>query len=98
MLSYGDHLVLISSALTSLSMYLLPLFEIPNGVQKTLDFYRSRFFWQCDQIKKKYTLTRWNFICRPKYQGGLGIEVLDIKNYFLLSKWLFKPLNEKGMW
>jgi hypothetical protein len=28
----------------------------------------------------------------------LGIEVLDIKNSSLFSKWLFKLLNEKGMW
>jgi hypothetical protein len=43
-------------------------------------------------------LTRWNIICRPKDQGGLGIEVLDIKNKYLLSKWLFKVLNEEAMW
>jgi hypothetical protein len=45
-----------------------------------------------------YQLTRWNIICWPKDQGGLGIKVLDIKNSCLLSKWLFKLLNEKGMW
>jgi hypothetical protein len=28
----------------------------------------------------------------------MGIEVLDIKNNFLLSKWLFKIINEEGMW
>jgi hypothetical protein len=37
-------------------------------------------------------------ICRPKDQGGLGIEVLDIKNSCPLSKWLFKIINEEGMW
>jgi hypothetical protein len=48
--------------------------------------------------KKKYTLTRWNIICRPKDQGGLGIEVLDIKNICHLCKWLFKLLSEEGVW
>jgi hypothetical protein len=37
-------------------------------------------------------------ICRPNDQGGLGIELLDIKNNCLLSKWLFKIINEEGMW
>ena len=37
-------------------------------------------------------------ICRPKDQGGLGIEVLQIKNRCLLSKWLSKLLNEEGIW
>jgi hypothetical protein len=48
--------------------------------------------------KKKYRLTKWNIVCRPKDQGGLGIKVLDVKNKCLLSKWLFKHLSEEGMW
>jgi hypothetical protein len=28
----------------------------------------------------------------------LGIEVLEIKNRCLLTKWLFKLLNEEGVW
>jgi hypothetical protein len=43
-------------------------------------------------------LTKWSVICRPKDQGGLGVEALDLKNKCLLSKWLFKLLNEEGMW
>jgi hypothetical protein len=48
--------------------------------------------------RKKYSLKRWNIICRPKDQGGLGIEVLDLKNKCLLNKWIFKMLSEEGMW
>lgn len=98
LLSYGDRLVLINSVLTSLPMFMLSFLEIPIGVRKRLDFYRSRFFWQSDEHKKKYRLIKWNIICRPKDQGGLGIEVLDIKNKCLLSKWLFKLLHEEGVW
>jgi hypothetical protein len=77
---------------------MLSFLEIPKGVRKRLDFYRSRFFWQSDETKRKYRLTKWNIICRPKDQGGLGIEVLELKNKCLLSKWLFKLLNEEGVW
>jgi hypothetical protein len=98
LLSYGDRLVLINSVLTSLPMFMLSFLEVPIGVRKRLDFYRSRFFWQSDENKKKYRLTKWNIVCRPKDQGGLGIEVLELKNKCLLSKWLFKLLNEEGVW
>jgi hypothetical protein len=37
-------------------------------------------------------------VCRLRDQGGLGFEVLDVKNNCLLSKWLFKIINEEGMW
>jgi hypothetical protein len=98
LLSYGDRLTLINSVLTSLPMFMLSFLEIPVGVRKRLDFFRSSFFWQTDETKKKYRLTRWNMVCRPKDQGGLGIEVLELKNKCLLSKWLFKILTEEGMW
>jgi hypothetical protein len=47
--------------------------------------------------RKKYRLNKWNIVCRPKDQGGLEIEVHDIKNRCLLSKWLFKLLSEEGV-
>lgn len=34
----------------------------------------------------------------PKNQGGLRILDLDIMNTTLLSKWLWKLFNVKGMW
>jgi hypothetical protein len=37
-------------------------------------------------------------LCQPKIQGGLGIQNLDLQNKYLLSKWLYKLLNEKGLW
>jgi hypothetical protein len=79
-------------------MFMLSFFDLPKGVRKRLNFFQSRFFWQCEENKKKYRLTKWNLICRPKDQGGLGIEVLEIKNSCLLSKWLFKLLSEEGLW
>ena len=58
LMSYGGRLILINSVLTSLPMFLLSFFEVPVGVRKRLDFYRSRFFWQSDEIKRKYRLAK----------------------------------------
>jgi hypothetical protein len=53
-------------------MFILSFLEIPKRVRKRLDFFRSRFFWQSDGHKRKYRLTKWDIICRPKDQGGSG--------------------------
>ncbi|WVZ96489.1 hypothetical protein U9M48_042121 [Paspalum notatum var. saurae] len=58
----------------------------------------SRFYWQNDEHKKKYRLLKWTTLCQPKDMGGLGIQNLDIQSKCLLSKWLFKLLNEDGLW
>jgi hypothetical protein len=44
-LSVGSRLVLINSVLTSLVMFMMSFFEVPRGVLKKIDFYRSRFYW-----------------------------------------------------
>jgi hypothetical protein len=74
LLSVGSRLVLINFVLTSLAIYMLSFFEVPRGVLKELDYYRSRFFWQCDEHNKKSRLTKWSILCRPKDFGGLGIR------------------------
>jgi hypothetical protein len=90
--------VLINSVLSSLPMFMLSFFEVPKGALEKIDYFRSRFFWQHDSQKKKYRLTKWSIMCQPKDQGGLGIQNLEIQNVCLLSKWLFKLINEDGPW
>jgi hypothetical protein len=43
-------------------------------------------------------LTKWSMMCQLKDQGGLGIQNLEIQSQCLLSKWLFKLINEDGLW
>ena len=57
-LSTGGRLTLINSVLSSLPMYMMSFFEIPKGVHKKLDYFRSRFFWQSDEHKRKYHLAK----------------------------------------
>jgi hypothetical protein len=64
----------INSVLASLALFM------PRGILEKIDYYRSRFYWQSDNQKKKYRLARWDIICQPKDQGGLGIHNIDIQN------------------
>jgi hypothetical protein len=98
LLSYGARLVLINSVLSILALFMLSFYEVPKEVLHKLDFYRSRFFWQGDDHKKKYRLTKWGVIYRLKDQGGLGVLNLEIQNRCLLSKWLFSLINTEGAW
>ena len=71
-------------------------FEIPKRVRKKLNYFRSRFFWWSDEHKRKYRLAKWDILCQPKDQGGLGIHNLELKNIALLSKWLYHLLTKDG--
>ena len=97
-MSVGGRLVLINSVLSSLLMFMFSFFEVPREVLKRLDYYRSRFYWQSDNHKRKYMIAKWSLVWLPKEHGGLGVQNLDTKNKSLLGKWLFKLLNEEGVW
>ena len=86
LLSLGGRLVLINSVLSNMVLYMISFFQLPKGVLYKLDYFRSRFFWQGDSEKRNYRLARWDVVCRPKEQGGLGICDLKIKNSALLGK------------
>jgi len=79
-------------------MLMMSFFEVPKSILKKLDFYRSAFFWQGDCHKRKYRLIKWEILCLPKDQGSLGILNLEIQNVCLLSKWLYKLINEDRVW
>lgn len=83
--------------LNSLSVFMLSFFEVPREVLERLDFYQSRFYWQSDSHKRKYTLVKQSVVCTPKELSGLGIQNSNAKNKCLLKKWLFKLLNEEGV-
>ena len=78
LMSVGGRLVLINSVLASLVISMLSFFEIPRGFLERIDYFRSRFFWQSKNHKKKYRLDRWDILCQPKDQGGLGIQNIDV--------------------
>jgi len=60
MLSFGGRLVLLNSVLSSLPVFMLFFFEIPRGVLKKIEYFRSRFFWHYDSHKKRYRLINNN--------------------------------------
>jgi hypothetical protein len=86
LLSIGGRLVLINSVLTSLVMFMLSFFEVPRGVLERIDYFHSRFLWQDENHNNKYRLARWDILCQPKDQRGLGIQNIDVQNKCLLSK------------
>jgi hypothetical protein len=54
----GGRLVSINLMLMSLLLFTMSFFEVPRGVLEKIDFYRSIFYWQSDDHKKKYRLAK----------------------------------------
>ena len=63
-----------------------------------MDIIRKRFLWNGNDNESKYHLVKWEKVCQPTDQGGLGIVDLKVMNISLLCKWLWKIENEQGLW
>lgn len=90
----GGRLTLTRTSLSSIPGHMLSLLCLPKGVDKRLDFFRARVLWQQkDDVRKFHLVIRLD-VCQARYQGGLGVTNLDIKNISLLCKWLWRLENE----
>jgi hypothetical protein len=47
---------------------------------------------------RKYNLVKWEIVCMPQDQGGLGVADLRVMNFCLLCKWLWKLETTDGLW
>ncbi|WVZ61942.1 hypothetical protein U9M48_011747, partial [Paspalum notatum var. saurae] len=88
---HRGRLVLINSVLSSLPMFMMSFFEVPRGVLKKLDYYRSCFFRLNDQHKKKYRLARWEILANEN-----GLWQCLLRNKYLRNKTLTQVEKNSG--
>ena len=89
-LTSGVKQILTSSCLSSLPLYCMGFYWLADGIHKRMDTIRANFLWQGAEDKFKYHMDKWEMVCRPKDQGGLGIINTRIMNDCLIVKWIWK--------
>ena len=98
-LSFGGHLVLLKSVLSSLPVYFLSFFKAPAGIISSIESIFKFFFWGGCEDNRKIAWINWESICTPKEEGGLGVRRVGAFNLSLLGKWCWRMLLEKdGLW
>ena len=73
-LSFAGRLQLIQSVLFSVYNYWCRNFILPKGVLKRINQLCAAFYWNGNDTAAKGARVRWNDVCRPKNEGGLGLK------------------------
>ena len=97
--SKASKTILIDACMSSLPMFLMGMYSLPEGTHGDFDRELSRFFWQAASGRQKYHMVKWADICAPKELGGLGIVSSRHMNKALMLKWIWRILRgDGGLW
>ena len=95
-ISKGGRATLIHSTLSSLPIYYLSLFWMPQKVCARLEKIQRQFLWGGSDQDRKISLVRWTTVCMDKRKGGIGIKSFSKMNKALLRKWSWRFANERN--
>ena len=94
-ISKGGRLQLVKSVLSSIPIYHMMCFRLPQWVIMRIDKVRRQFLWgKPTDLKRGISLTNWTVVCTPKVWGGLGLSNLNLVNIALLLRWWWKAYHE----
>ena len=95
-ISKGGRLTLLRSTLSSLPIYYMSLFHLLRRVKLRLEQIQRDFLWGGGSLDMKPHLVKWATVFFDKKEGGLGVRGLHNLNKALLSKWLWRFVNERN--
>lgn len=94
-ISRGGRLQLVQSVLSSIPIYHLMCFRVPQWVIRRIDRVRLQFLWRkSEENKRGISLINWTVACTPRIWGGLGLSNLSRVNISLLLRWWWKLYHE----
>ena len=98
-LNLVGRLVLTKAVLQSILVFMLSALPTPKGVLEKFISIQRYFLWGKEETKKKWALVSWDKICKPKRQGGLGLDDQEILNKVLGAKiWWRRVQEPKAQW
>jgi hypothetical protein len=92
--SLGGRIVLLNSVLSAIPIFYLSFLKMPMKVWREVVKIQRKFLWSGLADKNKTCWVKWEDICKPKKEGGLGVRDLRLVNISLLTKWRWRLLDD----
>ncbi|CAL1383991.1 unnamed protein product [Linum trigynum] len=98
-LSLAGRVTLAISVLNALPNYVMQTSVLPISLCDAIDRKVRAFVWGADEGHYKAHLVKWETICKPKEEGGLGLRSARAVNIAYLMKLGWAFLNKSnGLW
>ncbi|OVA12560.1 hypothetical protein BVC80_9013g9 [Macleaya cordata] len=97
-LSQGGKLIMVRHVLSSMAIYLIAAVSVPITVLQNINRLIAKFFWGSHDGKPKRNWVSWKAICRPVWEGGLGIRNIDAVVTSFRLKGLWNGVVNNSIW
>lgn len=97
-LSAGGRITLINSVLMSIPVHQIAVLHPSKGVISEIERILSNFLWGDSEYGIKYHWRRWEDLCFPVQEGGLGFRSLShIAEAFICKLW-WRFRQQSSLW
>ncbi|XP_043717838.1 uncharacterized protein LOC122665764 [Telopea speciosissima] len=86
LLSQAGWVELVRSVIGSIPIYNFSVYYWPATTIVSMERWMSNFIWTGESEKTRAITVKWDTMCKPKNEGGLGIRRLREVNFALLAK------------
>lgn len=97
-LSFAGRLQLLQSVIASLTNFWLSAFRLPKACIVEIMRISSAFLWSGPDLNPRKAKIKWEEVCKPKDEGGLGLKNLVEVNKVCMLKLIWRILSARSLW